>query len=77
MFLVLLGTPSLGKLLQIIERKDETQWRELKALLVDRTSNINVVASGNRIRLILILVTRASPHSFFRLQLLAARVLHS
>ncbi|KAI6041888.1 Sec1-like protein [Pisolithus marmoratus] len=44
-FLLLLGTPSLERLLEIIEQKDETQWRELKGLLVDRTSNINVIAS--------------------------------
>lgn len=44
-FLLLLGTPSLERLLQIIEQEDDTQWKELKTLLVDRTSNINVVAS--------------------------------
>lgn len=44
-FLLLLGTPSLERLSQIIEQEDDTQWKELKTLLVDRTSNINVVAS--------------------------------
>ncbi|KIK23491.1 hypothetical protein PISMIDRAFT_454114 [Pisolithus microcarpus 441] len=45
MYLLLIGTPSLERFLEIIEQEDDAQWKELKGLLVDRTSNINVVAS--------------------------------
>ncbi|KAI6137374.1 hypothetical protein F5141DRAFT_1209697 [Pisolithus sp. B1] len=45
MSLVLTGTPSLGKLLQILEQEDQTEWRELKSQLIARTSNVTVVGS--------------------------------
>ncbi|KAI6041887.1 hypothetical protein EDC04DRAFT_2977261 [Pisolithus marmoratus] len=44
-YLILIGTPLLDRLLEIIEQDDDTQWKELKGLLIDRTSNINIVAS--------------------------------
>lgn len=45
MSLVLIGIPSLGGLLQILEQEDGMQWRELKNQLVNRTSNVTVVGS--------------------------------
>ncbi|KAI6168964.1 hypothetical protein EDD17DRAFT_453319 [Pisolithus thermaeus] len=45
MCILLIGTPSLERFSDIIEHPDPTQWKELRGLLVDRTSNINVVAS--------------------------------
>ncbi|KAI6046889.1 hypothetical protein EDC04DRAFT_943999 [Pisolithus marmoratus] len=45
MSLVLIGTPSLRGLLQIVEQKDGTQWRELKDQLIARTSNVTIVGS--------------------------------
>ncbi|KAI5994222.1 hypothetical protein EDC04DRAFT_1241220 [Pisolithus marmoratus] len=45
MSLVLIGTPSLRGLLQILEQKDETQWRELKGQLIARSSNVTLVGS--------------------------------
>ncbi|KAI6142143.1 hypothetical protein BKA82DRAFT_1007930 [Pisolithus tinctorius] len=45
MSLVLIGIPSLGGLLQILEQEDGMQWRELKNQLINRTSIVTVVGS--------------------------------
>ncbi|KAI6140942.1 hypothetical protein EDD17DRAFT_1800780 [Pisolithus thermaeus] len=45
MYILLIGTSSLERFSDIIEHPDPTQWKELKGLLVDQTSNINVVAA--------------------------------
>ncbi|KAI6095930.1 hypothetical protein F5141DRAFT_1265200 [Pisolithus sp. B1] len=45
MSLVLTGTPSLGELFEILERPDQTEWRDLKQQLIARTSNVTLVGS--------------------------------
>ncbi|KAI5997421.1 hypothetical protein EDD15DRAFT_2364143 [Pisolithus albus] len=45
MSLVLTGTPSLRKLFDILERPDQTEWRDLKQQLIARTSNVTLVGS--------------------------------
>ncbi|KAI6022161.1 hypothetical protein PISMIDRAFT_11820 [Pisolithus microcarpus 441] len=45
MSLVLTGTPSLSKLFDILERPDQTEWRDLKQQLIARTSNVTLVGS--------------------------------
>lgn len=42
LFLLLIDTPSSG---EVLGDSDETRWGELKRQLIDRTSNITVVAS--------------------------------
>lgn len=45
MSLVLTGTPSLRELFDILERPDQTEWRDLKQQLISRTSNVTLVGS--------------------------------
>ncbi|KAI6105961.1 hypothetical protein EDD16DRAFT_224620 [Pisolithus croceorrhizus] len=44
-FLVLTGTSSLERLLQILEQKDQSEWNTLREQLIARTSNVTVVGS--------------------------------